>query len=353
MTEKRMAEEVEMGDKAGQKSGRTAGGIRIIGLGKATGDQMVTNEMLSRTVDTSDEWIRQKSGIRSRYFAKNRTNCDMAAEAAARAVEDAGISAAEIGVILVCTFTPDRFTPSVACGVAGRLGLGEDVMAADVNGACSGFIYGCRIAEGLLRSARADAGGAAAGRKPYALVIGSERISPLLDMTDRSTCVLFGDGAGAAVLEYGEDCQFAFCGGCAPREDILRCDRGDLSADGTIKMAGQEVYRFAVGEAPRSIEAVLAAAGRTPESVDYYVCHQANERIIDHGAARLAGGRLKEKFYKNVSDYGNTSAASIPLALCDMAAEGLLPRGLAKCVVCAGFGAGLTFGSMLMEVRRR
>ena len=318
-------------------------GIRIIGLGKATGDRSVTNEEMSQMVDTSDQWIREKSGIQSRFFAENRSNADMAVEAAQKAIADAGVKREQIGWVFVCTFTPDNYTPSVACAVTGRLGLAEEVMALDVNGACTGFIYGCKLAEGILASASIAEKESRTGVKKYALVIGSEKISDFMDMKDRSTCVLFGDGAGAALLEYSEECEFTFYGGCQSREEILHCKRG-----AKIHMAGQEVYRFAVSKVPACIEEILRRSGHSPDEIDWFVCHQANERIIDNGARRLAD--QKQKFYKNLYHYGNTSAASIPIALSDMAEEGFLTDR--KKVICTGFGAGLTFGSMLIEIKR-
>lgn len=318
-----------------QKEIRMAG-IRIIGLGKSTGDQKISNDDLSKSVDTSDAWIREKSGIESRYFAKEKSNSDMALEAAEMAISDAGIDKSRIGYIIVCTFTPDAFTPSVACHVAGRLHLRENVMAMDLNGACTGFIYGCNTVNGMLATEKST-------EKTYGLVIGSEKISPFMDMKDRTTCVLFGDGAGAAVVEYESNSHFNFYGGCQPREDILHCYK-----DAFIEMSGQEVYRFAVSKVPSCIDTVINASGIGPEEIDWFVCHQANERIIDHVARKFKG--QTEKFYKNLYQYGNTSAASIPLALCDMAQEGLLRNG--NRIVCTGFGAGLTFGSMLIEIKR-
>lgn len=305
-------------------------GIKIIGLGKSQGDRTVTNDDLARIVDTSDEWVRAKTGIRSRFFAENKTNEDMAFEAASQAIEAAGIDRQQIALCIVCTFTPDDYTPAVACNVAGRLGLPEQIQAYDINGACSGFIYGCNIANGLL----------AGCRDKYALVIGSEKISPLMDMTDRGTCVLFGDGAGAAVLAYDEAADFIFYGGCAANKEILYCSREDTA----IKMAGQEVYRFAVSKVPECIKAVLDQAGCSDKDIDYFVCHQANERIIDNAARRIS--KDKNKFFKNLYDYGNTSAASIPIALCEMEEQGLLHRG--SKMVCTGFGAGLTYGCMYL-----
>lgn len=322
------------------------GGIRIIGLGRATGELTVTNGEMSRRVETSDTWIREKTGIRSRYFAEKKTNADMAAEAAEMAIADAGIDRADIGCLLVCTFTADRLSPSVACNVAGKLGLREEILAADLNGACTGFLQGCKMAEGLLAESAAmpDSActlqGGESCRKTYALVIGSEKISQVLDMEDRGTCVLFGDGAGAAVVEWNPEGISAFYGGCQPNNEVLGCDR-----DGYITMSGQEVYRFAVSTVPGCLKQVVARSGLTPDDIDWFVCHQANERIIDNAARRLAG--QEHKFYKNLYWYGNTSAASVPLALCDMKREGLLKDG--QKAVCAGFGAGLTYAGMLLE----
>lgn len=307
-------------------------GSRIIGLGKAQGDRVVTNSDMERIVDTQDAWIQNKTGIRSRYFAENRTNADMAAEAAEEAIRSAGIDRSEIGLCIVCTFTPDDFTPGVSCSVCGTLGLSERVMAFDLNGACAGFIFGCNLADGLL------AGGK---NGKYALIIGSEKISPLMDMTDRSTCVLFGDGAGAAVLVYDEEAEFSFYGGCVPNHEVLFCGR----KRGRIEMAGQEVYRFAVSKVPECISAVLTQMNRTEADVDYFVCHQANERIIDAAARRIS--RDRQKFFKNLYEYGNISAASIPIALCEMKEQGLL--SFRRSLVCTGFGAGLTYGCMWIE----
>ena len=311
-------------------------GIRIIGLGRAEGERVVTNDDLAKIVDTSDAWVREKTGIRARFFAGEKTNEDMATYAAMQAVEDAGINKEDIGLCILCTFTPDDYTPAVACNVAGRLGLSEDILAMDLNGACAGWIYGCNLAKGLLAP-----GGSHQGK--YALVIGSEKISPLMDMGDRGTCVLFGDGAGAAILEYDEAAEFAFFGGCCPNKDILFCSREETA----IKMAGQEVYRFAVGKVPQAIKAVLDLSGYEEEDIDHFVCHQANERIIDNVARRMK--KSKEKFFKNLYRYGNTSAASIPIALREMKEEGILKSG--DKMVCTGFGAGLTYGSMLITYR--
>lgn len=310
-------------------------GIKITGIGGSKGEKSVTNFDLAKTVDTSDEWIRSKTGIVSRYFAGERTNADMALEAGEKAMKDAEAKPQEIGLLIVCTFTPDDRTPGVACEVSGRLGLSESALCLDVNGACSGFIYGCILADGFLSSLKGQ-------RK--ALVIGSEKISPLLNMDDRSTCVLFGDGAGAAVLEYDEGADFFSVYGCISDREVLGCGSGNAS----IHMAGQEVYRFAVNKSSEATKALMAGNDITEKDVDHFVFHQANERIIASSIARL---RLpKEKFFVNVSEYGNTSAASVPLAMADMREKEILKEG--QKLICTGFGAGLTYGSMYIQFEK-
>ena len=307
-------------------------GIKITGIGGSKGEKSVTNFDLAKTVDTSDEWIRSKTGIVSRYFAGERTNADMALEAGKKAMKDADAKPCEIGLLIVCTFTPDDRTPGVACEVSGRLGLSENALCLDVNGACSGFIYGCILANGFLSSRT--------GAKK-ALVIGSEKISPLLNMDDRSTCVLFGDGAGAAVLEYDEDADFFSVYGCISDREVLGCGSGNAS----IHMAGQEVYRFAVNKSSEATNTLMTGNDILEKDVDHFVFHQANERIIASSIARL--GLPKEKFFVNVSEYGNTSAASVPLAMADMRDKEILKEG--QKLICTGFGAGLTYGSMYIQ----
>ena len=307
-------------------------GIKITGIGGSKGEKSVTNFDLAKTVDTSDEWIRSKTGIVSRYFAGERTNADMALEAGEKAMKDADAKPQEIGLLIVCTFTPDDRTPGVACEVSGRLGLSENALCLDVNGACSGFIYGCILANGFL-SSRTVA--------KKALVIGSEKISPLLNMDDRSTCVLFGDGAGAAVLEYDEDADFFSVYGCISDREVLGCGSGNAS----IHMAGQEVYRFAVNKSSEATKTLMTGNDISEKDVDHFVFHQANERIIASSIARL--GLPKEKFFVNVSEYGNTSAASVPLAMADMRDKEILKEG--QKLICTGFGAGLTYGSMYIQ----
>lgn len=318
-------------------------GIKITGIGGSKGEKVVTNLDFAETVDTSDEWIRSKTGIVSRYFAGERSNADMACEAAERALKDGEVGPDEIGLLIVCTFTPDDRTPGVACEVAGRLSLSESVLCLDVNGACSGFIYGCILADGFLKS-RAGAPSSKSPKPSKALVIGSEKISPLLDMNDRTTCVLFGDGAGAVVLEYDEEAEFHSVYGCMPDREVLGCGQGDES----IHMAGQEVYRFAVAKSSEATRTLMEESRISDADVDYFVFHQANERIIASSISRLKFP--EEKFFVDVSEYGNTSAASVPLAMADMREKGLLRNGLR--LVCTGFGAGLTYGSMYIRFGR-
>lgn len=307
-------------------------GIKILGLGSAQGDRKITNEELSQTVDTSDEWIRSKSGIRSRYFAEKKTNLDVATEAARKALENSGINKEDITLCIVCTFTPDDYTPATACAVSGALGLNEEILAFDLNGACSGFVYGCKVANEYLRTMPGK----------YALIIGSEKISPVMDMEDRGTCVLFGDGSGACVVGFDTAADFRFYGGCIADRQVLSAKR-----DGYIEMSGQEVYRFATSVLPQCIDTLLQRSKLTPREIDWYVCHQANERIIDT-AARRVPKEVRDRFFKNLYDYGNTSAASIPIALAEMWEKDLIKPG--QKLICTGFGAGLTYGSMLISM---
>lgn len=303
--------------------------MQFLGFGRALPAHAVTNDELSLTVDTNDEWIASRTGIRQRYFAENgETNVSLASEAARRALQNAGIAPEEIGLCIVSTFTPDLATPSVSCGVAGALGLPAHAICFDLNAACAGFLYGLHTASGLLHEGE------------YALVIGSEVISRLLDRTDRNTCVLFGDGAGAAVVCGDQTHPFVFAGGCTPDHRVLFCPTA-----GGIQMEGREVFRFAAETVPKCIEAVLQKCGKTLDEVDLVVCHQANARIIDHVIRKLHADPAK--FYLNVQRYGNTSAASIPLALSELADTGALAG---KSVLCVGFGAGLTYGGALLQL---
>ena len=247
-------------------------GLQILGLGRALPAQVVSNDDLAQVVDTSDAWIASRTGIRTRHFAhsaQGETNGFLAAAAGREALAHAGVAADEIAVCLVATFTPDALMPSVACGVAGSLGLAENVLCFDVNAACSGFLYALETARRLL----------AATPHRCALVIGSEVISRVLDMADRSTCVLFGDGAGAAVVRLSDAHPFVFAAGCIPNAQVLQCglptrENAAEKADAPyLQMDGNAVFRFAVEIVPHCLDTVLKAAKLTLADIDTIVCH--------------------------------------------------------------------------------
>lgn len=310
-------------------------GLQLISTGGALPSRVVTNEDLSKLVDTSDEWIATRTGIRQRRFCgEGQTTATLAIEAAKQALERSGLRAEQIGCCVCATLSGAYATPSTACLVQHELGLAEDIPVLDVNAACSGFIYGAAVARGLLAARPQDS-------RRFVLVIGCEQLSRLMDMTDRNTCVLFGDGAGAAIFALAEDADFAVDLGA----------RGDMAIEtppnGPIHMDGRAVFRFAVDALPRTLHAVLEATHHTLDEVDWVVCHQANSRIIDHCVKKMQAD--PEKFYKNMDRHGNTSAASIPVALNELAEDGRLQPGMR--IACIGFGGGLTWGGMLLTVK--
>ena len=307
-------------------------GLRIISTGRALPSKCMTNDDMSGLVDTSDEWISTRTGIRQRYFCEAEGNADLAAAAAGLALKRSGIAPGQLCACIVATVTPDYATPSMGCMVQRRLGLPEDLPCFDISVGCTGFVYGLQIARGLLLQ----------DRRPYALVVGSEALSHVLDFADRSTCVLFGDGAGAAVVTLDETPYACVLGS--------RGDPAALSVAGpglprAIHMDGPAVFRFAVEALPRCARTLLDQAGLTLQDIRWFVPHQANARIISSAARRL--GVPPERFYQNMERYSNTSAASIPIALDEMSQQGLLQRG--DRILCIGFGAGLTWGGALLE----
>ena len=305
--------------------------MKFIGTGLAHGKRKVLNDDLAKIMDTSDEWIREKSGIESRWFADGQSNADIACEASLKAIEESGLSARDIDAVIVCTFTADKATPGVATEICGMLGLREDVLATDVNGACSGFIYGAIVANALLHT----------GSYQNILLVGSETISSFMSMKDRGTDVLFGDGAGAAVCTLREDAFFAHLEGVISDSEVLYCDRFEQR----ISMQGQEVYRFAVNKIPEVTKELLDQNGVNKDDVDFFIFHQANKRIIRSIASKL--GVPIEKCFMDLEEYGNTSAASVAIAMADMRDKGLLKPGMLA--VSVGFGAGLTYGGMLFR----
>jgi 3-oxoacyl-[acyl-carrier-protein] synthase III len=322
--------------------GRTNGTpISVTGLGCYVPERVVTNDELATLVDTSDEWIVERTGIRERRIAADeQALTDLALPASRRALEMAGLDPKEIDLVVVATVTPDMAFPSAGALIADQLGM-PDAAAYDLSAGCTGFVYAIAQAHGML----------AAGLARKALVVGGDVLSKILDWEDRSTLVLFGDGAGAVVLERVEEGGFlgfelgADGGGGAnlwlPGSGSRRFD----DPDKYVKMNGREVFKFATRIMVTSAEAILTECGKTVDDVDLYVPHQANVRIIDHAAKKL--GFPKEKTVVNVDRYGNTSSGSIPLALADAADQGSLKPG--TLVLLTGMGAGLTWGSALIE----
>lgn len=316
---------------------------RIIGTGSAVPEQIVTNEDLSKIVETSDEWISSRSGIKERRLAKEETTTNLAILAGKRALENAGIASEEIEVIIVATCTPDYFFPNTACQVQEAIGA-KHAVAFDLSAACSGFLFALSTAQAYIKG----------GIYQKALIIGAETMSKMIDWSDRSTCVLFGDGAGAAVVSAEETGVLELVQKSdGTGKGVLSCKaretRNLLNHESETKeylyMEGQPVFKFAVKTVPECVEEVLKKAEVKKEEIRYYILHQANSRIIQSVAKRLK--EPEEKFPMNLSLYGNTSAASIPILLDEMNRNGLLNRG--DKLVLSGFGAGLTWGAVLLE----
>ena len=310
-------------------------GLKLLATGRCLPAAAVTNEDMRRYVDTSDEWITTRTGIRQRYFCAEGENAlTLASGAARQALADSGIPKEELGCVVCATVSADYATPSLSCLVQAELRLPEEIPVLDLNAACSGFLYAVAVARGLL----------AQNGKKYALIIGCEVLSRLMNMSDRSTCVLFGDGAGAAVFEAGPDFPFYALQGARGDKAILANGPGPLAPD--LSMDGRAVFRFAVEALPHCIQGIQDQSGLSLEEIDWVVCHQANERIIDHCVKKLKAPA--EKFYKNMARYGNTSAASIPIALDEMNRGGKLKPG--QKILCVGFGGGLTWAAALFTI---
>lgn len=331
--------------------------MKLIGLGAAYPGRLVTNDDLSLEMDTSDAWIYPRTGIHARRFCTAEESAvTLAIEAAGKALAEAesqGVPASDIGAIVVASMSADLATPSIAAILQRELRLLE-VPALDINAACSGFIYGLEVARSLA---------AVSGRR-YALVVGTEQLSRLLSMEDRSTAILFGDGAGAAVIECtetagnreeaapyvrlfgsrGSDVILApgvYTGAYEAREET----NAETVCIDHMLMDGKEVFMFACDIIPRIIGGLLEQSGETMEDIDHVVCHQANARIIRH--VYRAMHWPAEKFFMNMEKLGNTSAASIPTALYDMQQQGRLQRG--ERLILAGFGGGLTWGGCILS----
>lgn len=309
---------------------------KIIGCGSYLPAKVLYNKDLEQMTDTSDEWIRTRTGIRKRHIAaENEFTSDMAFQASLRAIEDSGIDKSKIDLVIVCTNTPDLSFPSTANLLQGKLNLGT-VPSFDLQAICSGFLYGMQVANSMIL------------KYETILLVCAEKMSSIIDWQDRSTCVLFGDGAGAVILQrtggnsgiidgkiYSDG---SYC-------DILRTDGGVSSTgtSGVVKMNGQEVFRKAVEKMSESLKFIIKENGFKESDVDYFIPHQANIRIINAIATRL--GASDDKVIKTIDQHANCSAASIPLALSEMKAQGKLADG--DLLAFASFGAGATWGAML------
>lgn len=323
---------------------------QLVSTGSALPKNAVSNEELARRlseigVETSDEWITERTGIKQRYLADGEpgiSTTELAVRAARKALEEGGIASADIDMIIVATTTPDKLFPSTACQVQAALGC-INAAAFDIQAVCSGFVYAMSLADSLIRS----------GSKRCVLVIGSEMLSRILDWKDRTTCVLFGDGAGAAVLrasesagilatELGADGTFG--------SDVLavdaRMEQGGVVGDPFIRMDGRTVFRMAVEKLSSGALSVLEKTGFRPEDVDLYIPHQANLRIMKMVAHKL--GIPEERMMVSVDTHGNTSAASVPLSLDKAVQSGRIREG--SLVLLQGVGGGFTWGSVLLRI---
>jgi len=321
--------------------------VEIAGTGSYVPDHRVTNEDISKIVMTSDEWISERTGIKERRISKKENTTEMAAEAALKALEKAGMLPEEIDLIIVATATPDYFFPSTACLVQKSIGALR-AAAFDISAACSGFIYALSIGRQFIRT----------GMYKTALIIGSEVLSKVTDWQDRNTCVLFADGAGAAVLKRGNEGIISEIIGSDPSgSENLVCPALALRNEFTgevkpalnyISMNGREIFKFAVKIIPECILKLLEDTGYSLNDIKTIIPHQANVRILDAAAKKL--NINKDRFFVNIHKYGNTSGASIPLALDEMAVRGLIQRG--DLFIIVGFGAGLTYGAQLIRWTR-
>lgn len=316
---------------------------KIIGIGSYVPDTVVTNQDLMKFFDTDDAWIRERTGICERRVSKDMGTCGLAIEAAKRAIDDAGIDPKEIDLIVLATSSGDRAFPAAAMDVQAAIGA-VNAVGFDITAACSGFIFGLHIAHSFF----------AAGIYKTALIIGAETLSKVVDWTDRGTCILFGDGAGAAVVRasetgiirtlMGSDGTKGWTLECQAR-NLGNCVNGIKPELGFMKMDGKEVFKFAVRKVPEIVAQILEDAQMDPEEIKYFVLHQANFRILEAASRRLKVPM--DRIPVNIDRYGNTSAASVPILLDELKRDGKLERG--DKLVLAGFGSGMTWGATLLE----
>lgn len=316
---------------------------RIAGTGSSLPRLRVTNEDLSKIMDTSDEWIRSRTGIGARHIAVEETTTSMSVAAARQALEEAGMEAEELELIIAATLTADQILPPLSCEIQNALGA-VHAAAYDLCAACSGFVFALNMAQAYIQS----------GMYRKILIVGAETLSKLMDWTDRSTCVLFGDGAGAAVITAEEEGLFVGVQGSdGSKGAVLSCGGRPVehpfasrkTEPPFVQMNGQEVYKFAVRTVPKCISQVLEQANVQLQDISLFLLHQANERIIEAVAKRLK--QPMEKFPICLEECGNISAASVPILLDKVNKDGKLKKG--DQIVLAGFGAGLTWGAIVLS----
>ena len=321
--------------------------VRIIGVGSYVPPKVVTNDDLSKIVDTNHEWILDRTGICERRVSEGEDTSSMAYKASIDAMKKADINGEDLDLIIVATITPDSFIPSVACMLQKMIGA-KNATAFDISAACTGFIYSLEVAENLIKG----------GKYKRALVVGAETLSKIVDWADRSTCILFGDGAGACVIEESKESDSKIINTYSMSDgekwSALTTGANDVKSPFSkqeniknkhIQMNGREVFKFATSVMVDSVKKVLEDTEYNLEDIDYVVPHQANLRIIDYAAKKLSIPR--ERFYVNLDRFGNTSSASIPIALSDMYNQGKLKTG--NLIVLVGFGGGLTCGATLIK----
>lgn len=318
--------------------------MKVLGTGSFLPQKIVSNDDLAQVMDTSDEWINSRTGIRKRHIAVEETTTSMSVAAAKRAIEDAGVQAEEIDLIIAATVSSDYIFPTLACEVQAAIGA-TNATAFDISAGCSGFLFALATADGYFAS----------GRYHKALILGAETLSKMMDWNDRSTCVLFGDGAGAAVVsDEGSHLLSMVQGSDGFGGMALKCHNrpvrnlyrpGEIGQYSFTEMNGSEVYKFAVRTVPKAIAQVMEKAQITADDVSLFLLHQANLRIIEAVAKRLR--QPMEKFPTNLEECGNVSAASVPILLDKVRKDGMIGEG--DKIVMAGFGAGLTWGACVIE----
>lgn len=319
--------------------------VKIIGTGRYVPEKIVTNDDLSKIVDTNDEWITSRTGIKQRRISEGENTSDLGTKAALKALESAKLTADDIDLIVVATSTPDSLSPSTAVYIQRNIGAFK-AACFDISAACSGFIYALNIGSQFIKT----------GQSKNALIIGAEVLSKVTDWTDRNTCVLFGDGAGAVVLTASETKGISsiFCGADGRKVEHLNINcvpvknpyvKPETIDSIRISMDGREVFKFASNIMLEAIDKVLKDSGLKLEDIKYVVPHQANYRIIEFAARKL--GAPEDKFYINLQNYGNTSAASIPIALDEMIRNSVIKKG--DKMILVAFGAGFTWSTALVE----